>query len=48
MRKAFVTTATAGVACLLVVATGCDKLKSRDHLNQGVNAFKNAKYADAV
>jgi tetratricopeptide (TPR) repeat protein len=48
MRKAFVMTATAGVACMLAVATGCDKLKSRDHLNQGVNAFKNAKYGDAV
>ena len=30
------------------MATGCDKLKSRDHLNQGVSAFKNAKYSDAV
>jgi tetratricopeptide (TPR) repeat protein len=48
MRKAFVMTATVGVASLLAVATGCDKLKSRDHLNQGVNAFKNAKYGDAV
>jgi len=48
MRKVFVTAATVGVACMLAVATGCDKLKSRDHLNQGVNAFKNAKYADAV
>src|ERR1700726_1861028 len=28
--------------------TGCDKLKSRDHLNQGVSAFRNAKYNDAV
>ena len=34
------------VACTLIfVGTGCDKLKSRDHLNQGVAAFKNAKYA---
>ncbi len=48
MRKAFLMTATVGIAGLLAVATGCDKLKSRDHLNQGVNAFKNAKYSDAV
>jgi hypothetical protein len=48
MRKAMVMTATALVACTLLVATGCDKLKSRDHLNKGVGAFKNAKYADAV
>jgi tetratricopeptide (TPR) repeat protein len=48
MRKAFLMTATLGIAGLLVATTGCDKLKSRDHLNQGVNAFKNAKYSDAV
>ena len=49
MRKAFLMTATVGIAGLLMlVATGCDKLKSRDQLNKGVKAFKNAKYADAV
>jgi tetratricopeptide (TPR) repeat protein len=48
MRRTFLIAATAGVACLLMTATGCDKLRSRDHLNQGVNAFKNAKYSDAV
>src|ERR1700722_10521457 len=48
MRKAFLMSATLGIAGLLAVTTGCDKLKSRDHLNQGVNSFKNAKYSDAV
>ncbi len=48
MRKAFLMTAAVLVACTLLVATGCDKLKSRDHLNKGVGAFKNAKYGDAV
>jgi len=48
MRRAFTMIAAAGVAAMLVLATGCDKLRSRDHLNQGVNAFKNAKYPDAV
>jgi hypothetical protein len=48
MRKAMVMTAAVLAACTLLVATGCDKLKSRDHLNKGVGAFKNAKYADAV
>lgn len=48
MRRLFLVTATVGVACVLMVSTGCDKLRSRDHLNQGVNAFKNAKYSDAV
>lgn len=33
---------------LLMFTTGCDKLKSRDHLNQGVAAYKSAKYNDAV
>ena len=48
IQKAIVMTATALVACTLLVATGCDKLKSRDHLNKGVGSFKNAKYGDAV
>ncbi len=33
---------------LILFTTGCDKLKSRDHLNQGVAAYKSAKYGDAV
>jgi tetratricopeptide (TPR) repeat protein len=35
-------------AVLLLVATGCDRLKSRDRLNRGVQAYKSAKYSDAV
>jgi len=35
-------------AAALFGLTGCDRLKSRDHQNQGVAAFKNAKYQDAV
>jgi Tfp pilus assembly protein PilF len=37
-----------GIGLLILVATGCDKLKSRDQLNRGVQAYKGAKYADAV
>ena len=33
---------------LVLVGTGCDKLKSRDALNRGVQAYRSAKYADAV
>jgi tetratricopeptide (TPR) repeat protein len=33
---------------LILGATGCDKLKSRDQLNQGVATFKAGKYAEAV
>ena len=35
-------------AGLLVFSTGCEKLKSRDQMNKGVQAYKNNKYADAV
>ncbi len=48
MRK--VSTVGAGIltGILILGATGCDKLKSRDDINHGIAAFKNAKYADAV
>jgi tetratricopeptide (TPR) repeat protein len=36
------------LAGLLGTATGCDKLKSRDRINKGVAAFKNAQYEQAV
>jgi Tfp pilus assembly protein PilF len=38
----------ASVAALALVGSGCEKLRARDHLNKGVQAFKGAKYADAV
>jgi Tfp pilus assembly protein PilF len=37
-----------GVAALAVLSVSCNKLKSRDQLNQGVQAFKNAQYPEAV
>ena len=45
MRKLILSVA---VAALAIGMTGCEKLKARDHLNQGVAAFKNAKYNEAV
>ena len=36
------------LAGTVIASTGCDKLRSRDDLNKGVNAYKNAKYSDAV
>ena len=39
---------TLAVGALLLIGTGCEKLKSRDNLNKGVAAFKGAKYSDAV
>jgi len=38
----------AGVAALALVSTGCEKLRARDNLNKGVQAFKTAKYNNAV
>lgn len=32
----------------LISLAGCGKLQSRDQMNQGVQAYKNSKYADAV
>jgi tetratricopeptide (TPR) repeat protein len=32
----------------LIVLTGCAKLQSRDQMNQGVQAFRNNHYAEAV
>src|ERR1700747_1599168 len=42
--------AAAVVALLTLLAgfSGCDKLKARDLLNKGVNAFKNGQYDAAV
>lgn len=36
------------LALTLGTATGCNKLKARDQLNKGVQAFKNAQYEQAV
>jgi len=44
MQMGLIVVLCAGVGLL----TSCSKLQSRDHLNQGVQAYKNGKYADAV
>jgi tetratricopeptide (TPR) repeat protein len=35
-------------AAVILSTTGCSKLQSRDQMNQGVQAYKNSKYPDAV
>lgn len=40
--------AAAGIAALMLTASGCQKLRARDQLNKGVQAFKSAKYPQAV
>jgi len=44
-RKAVVVLA---IAAMTVFATSCEKLKARDQLNKGVQAFKSAQYPMAV
>jgi tetratricopeptide (TPR) repeat protein len=48
MRNVTLIGASLLVGALTLFGTGCNKLKSRDDLNKGVNAFRNAKYNDAV
>lgn len=36
------------LAAVALMSTGCDKLKSRDQLNKGIQAYRNARYTDAV
>lgn len=36
------------LALLLALGTGCSKLKARDQLNKGVQAYKNGKYENAT
>jgi len=45
MRKL---TLVLGAALLALACAGCNQLRSRDQLNQGVQAFKNAQYPEAV
>ena len=33
---------------LTLSSTGCQKLKARDQLNKGVQAYKNTKYEQAI
>ena len=41
-------TAIAALLILAAWASGCNKLKARDLLNKGVNAFKNGQYDESV
>jgi tetratricopeptide (TPR) repeat protein len=36
------------VALALLSSTACNKLRARDQLNKGVQAYKNAKYEEAI
>ena len=48
MERKTVALAIAGIAIASFFTAGCQKLKARDELNKGVQAFKNAKHPEAV
>lgn len=48
MKKTFAVLGAAVLAALVFATSGCQKLQSRDHLNRGVQAYRNARYAEAV
>ncbi len=45
-RTYLVAALTAGL--LALAGTGCEKLRARDHLNKGVQAYKSARYPEAI
>jgi tetratricopeptide (TPR) repeat protein len=47
MQPRLIVTGAALIA-LAVLSSGCQKLRARDNLNRGVQAFKATKYSDAV
>src|SRR5512133_921888 len=48
MNKSVRVLAVVAIAVTLFGAVGCNKLRARDQLNKGVNAYKNAKYEEAI
>ena len=47
-RAALLVTVFTVVAVLLITTTGCNKLRARDQLNKGVQAYKAAHYEEAT
>jgi len=48
MRKFSTVSAVLLAGALLLTASGCNKLRARSHINDGIAAFRNAKYGEAV
>ena len=40
--------AVTGLTAVAIVSSGCNKLKARDNLNKGVNAFRSGQYTAAA
>jgi len=47
-RVGYTSALCVAAVCLAVTSAGCAKLKARDHLNQGVNAFRTGNYSQAA
>jgi tetratricopeptide (TPR) repeat protein len=48
MKNFLKTLVVLALGCVVLSTTGCDKLRARDALNKGVQAYKNAKYEEAI
>src|SRR5947209_19730101 len=48
MKKSLRMLELIAVALALFSAIGCGKPRARDHLNKGVQSYKNGKYEDAI
>ena len=48
MRRIPTLSAALLAAAMILAGTGCSYLKSRDHINQGIASYKNARYGEAV
>jgi len=48
MRRIPTLSAALLAAAMILAGTGCSYLKSRDHINQGIASYRNAKYNEAV
>ena len=48
MRKLSTLSAALLAGVLVLAVSGCDKLRARDNVNQGIASYKSAKYNDAV
>ncbi|HEY1264677.1 MAG TPA: tetratricopeptide repeat protein [Terriglobales bacterium] len=48
MKKSVRVLAVLAFAVTLLSTVGCDKLRARDQLNKGVQAYKSARYEDAI
>lgn len=48
MKRSAKVLAFVALAATLLMTTGCQKLRARDQLNKGVQAYKNAKYEEAI